>query len=40
MEKIIATTSWDEYGEDKEEYDWELFEHREYHKKIENENNK
>ena len=40
MEKIIASTSWDEYGEDKEDYDWQLFEHKEYHKKIENENNK
>ena len=40
MEKIIACTSWDEYGEDKEEYDWQLFEHKEYYKKKENEINK
>lgn len=40
MEKIIASTSWNEYGENKEEYDWQLFEHKEYHKKIGNEINK
>ena len=40
MEKIIASTSWDEYGEDKKEYDWRLFEHKKYHKKIENGINK
>ena len=40
MEKKIASTSWDEYGDNKEEHDWQLFEHKEYHKKIENENNK
>jgi|21_taG_2_1085346.scaffolds.fasta_scaffold00375_6 hypothetical protein len=40
MEKIIACTGWDEYSGDEEAYDWQLFEHKDYHKKIGNEINK
>ena len=40
IEKQTASGTWDQYGEDKEDGKWQLFEHKKYHKKIQNEKNK
>ena len=40
IEKIIASTNWDQYDKYEKTHDWQLFEHKEYHKKIENGENK
>ena len=44
IEKKFFSTKWDQYGdnvkEGKDKLDWQLFEHKEYYKKIENEKNK
>jgi|TARA_R110000824_G_scaffold112767_5_gene262114 hypothetical protein len=34
IEKQTASGTWDQYGEDKENGGWELFEHKEYHEKL------
>jgi len=40
MEKIIGCTSWDQFKQPDKDVEWQLFEHEEYHKRIENENTK
>ena len=40
IEKKFFSSNWDQYGDDNKECDWQLFEHKEYYKKIENGNNK
>tara|TARA_R110002020_G_scaffold3955_5_gene17384 strand:- start:6646 stop:7227 length:582 start_codon:yes stop_codon:yes gene_type:complete len=34
IEKQTASGTWDQYGEDKENGGWKLFEHKKYHKKL------
>ena len=40
IEKKFFSTNWDQYGDSVDKPDWQLFEHKEYHKKLQNGNDK
>ena len=40
IEKIMFARNWEEFDENLEQNVWQMFEHEEYYKKIENEENK